>query len=173
MIEMLLVPWTDCMTGRVEVDVVLRSDEPVWVHSVDMAFGWDPKRLALAGCSFDRSGVTHTLAGIPGLGDLPLLPWDFYGANSDLRDGNAYLMWLAPLTGSANPQMIENEVIATIQFDRIGDSKTVIEILSEMTVDWPLRTVVYAGPVPGVDLLESTVNAKVAKCGDFPFWMIP
>jgi len=163
-IDLVLVPFTDCFSGTVSVEVRLVAEEPTWVHAVDLAFGWDPRELRLVGCSHATDTVGNTLSGIPGLGDVPLMPWDFYGANASLEDGNAYFLWLGPLTGASNPTLITNDVVATLEFERVGNYKTTVSALEVLDIDYPLVTRIYAGDVPGADLLDGSKGAKVAPC---------
>lgn len=164
MIDIVLVPNYDCITRTVAVDIVLRSDAPIWAHAADIALCWHPKHLALVDCDLSRATVGRTLAGIPGIPPLPLTPWDYYGVNTPIDDGTAYFMWLGPLTGSANPTLVEDDIIGTVVFELLGDAASEIRVLDEITAAWTLETAVYAGDVPGLDLAGDLGSTKVSAC---------
>jgi len=171
-IDLFLIPHTDCIGGQVRVDIRLVADEPTWIHAVDLAFEWDPRQLRLVGCDHSDSDVGYTISGVPGL-SIDSMPWDFYGANTSVEDGDGYFIWLSPLTGAANPTMISDSVIATLVFERVGSNKTLVSVLDTLTVDYPLHTRVYAGDVPGLDLLDHAHDAKVGGCWPVPFFLLP
>jgi len=172
MIDLILVPYIDCFTHTVSVDIVLRAEEPTWTHAVDLAFGWDTRKLRLIDCRFDKATVENTVAGVPGLGEMPSMPWDFYGANASLDDGNAFFMWLSPLTGAAKPLLVEDDIVATLVFEKVSDTKTIVEVLDVLDIDYPLFTRVYATDVPGYNALNEAYDAKVGSCGQIPFMLI-
>jgi hypothetical protein len=164
-IDIALIPVSDCSTTIVLVDVVLSSGTEEWVHAVDLAFGWNPKKMRLIGFTEDRSEVESTMTGVPGL-SMPLMPWDFYGVNQSLSDGDAYMVWLGPLTGAADPQLIRTAVIGTLVFERIDGSKSTVEILETVTHDAELHTSVFAGYVPGLDLFGTGFDARIPACAE-------
>ena len=164
MIDILLVPNYDCLTRTVAVDIVLRSDEPIWAHAADIALSWHPKHLALVDCDLSRATVGRTLAGVPGIPPLAAQPWDYYGANSPLDDGNGYFLWLGPLTGAANPTLVQNDIIGTVVFEVLTDLPSEVRVLDELAATWTLETAVYAGDVPGLDLAGDLGATKIAAC---------
>lgn len=164
MIDIVLVADYDCITRTCLVDIVLRSEEPIWAHATDIAFSWQSKRMTLVGCEFDRATVGRTIAGVPGLSGMPLQPWDFYGANTPLDDGNGYFMWLGPLTGAANPTLVDDDIIATLVFEVHSHSATEVRVLESLTANFTVDTAVYAGDVPGLNLVGDLGVEKVVPC---------
>lgn len=170
--DVTLVPWIDCISGTVTIDIVLESmDGAAWCHAVDLALSWDPAVLQLRESRTDRASVPSTISGMPGFG-IPLEPWDFYGANWDLDDGSGYFLWLGPLTGASDPLLIERECIGSIVFDIIDPTvKTVVSVDDVAKgVNFPYGTHVYAGSIPGYDAFSSSKGGKVASC--LPWYMV-
>jgi hypothetical protein len=163
-VDIVLVADYDCITRTCLVDIVLQSDAPIWTHATDIALSWSAKHMTLVGCDLDRATVGNTIAGVPGLSGMPLQPWDFYGANTPLNDGNGYFMWLGPLTGAANPTMIDNDIIATLVFEVHTQRPTEVRVLESLTADFTVDTAVYAGTVPGLSLVGQLGVCKIAPC---------
>lgn len=164
MIDIAFIPNYDCLTRTVAVDIVLRSDEPIWAHAADIAFTWHPKRMTLVDCDLSRMTVGRTLAGVPGLPPLPAQPWDYYHINSPLDDGTGYFMWLGPLTGPSNPTLVDNDIIGTLVFSVHSDLASELRIVEEITATWTLETAVYAGDVPGLNLVGDLGVTKIVPC---------
>lgn len=164
MIDIAFVPNYDCFTRTVAVDIVLRSEDPIWVHAADIAFTWHPKRMTLVDCDLSRMTVGRTVAGVPGIPPLPAQPWDFYHINSPLDDGTGYFMWLGPLTGATNPTLVDDDIIGTLVFEVHSDRASEIRAVDEITATWTLETAVYAGDVPGLNLVGDLGFTKIVPC---------
>lgn len=164
MIDILLLPSVDCFTRTVSVDIVVRSEEPVWIHAADIAVTWHPRRFELIDCDQSRATIGNTIAGVPGIAPVPAMPWDYYGANARLDDGNGYFMWLGPLTGAANAIYVEEAILGTLVFAIVGEGPSEMRVADVLQAVWPLETAVYAGEVPGLDLSGDLGYTKIPPC---------
>lgn len=150
-----------CNDRTVLVDVVVRSDDPIRLQAVDMAFGWNPKDLRLVGISTDNATVPNLIV------DIPQIPWDFYGINEQdpPADGDGYFMWLSPLCGCAT--MIDTDVLGTLVFERISDRISDVYVIPTAGPLYPMDTTVYASEIPGLNMTGNFFGCTVGNCIDF------
>jgi hypothetical protein len=73
-------------------------------------------------------------------------------------------MWLGPLTGANTPTLVDDDIIGTLVFEVHSDLASEIRAVDEITATWTLETAVYAGDVPGLNLVGDLGFTKIVPC---------